>query len=279
MTTPADQDAIDSRLMQSFAAADDDPRWAGDSWSDPMGRVRRARRRHDRRVATVCALATAGLLAGGVAGVSALSSAQDRVRVVGPTGQDATGTGLDWLLTPSQYGAYTAAHPSPSPAVDRVPSPAPADNELQRLQADVAAALPSGVQTIRADAADGGVRGAATVWLRLDDGTPVAVERSRLTYPRALTTDTASGTTASGTTGAVAPERFTDPETWPDGTAYTVITGSGWGYGFDRATQWSGPFVWTATGDGWLTMWTAPVPTQRLLDWAQAADAHFVSTG
>lgn len=268
----SDLDVLERRLTHSFTGAHDDPRWSGDCWLDPVDRVRRARRAHNRRVAIASGIAATGLVAAAVAGISALPSSHDRVGVVGPAGHGATGTGLDWLLTNSQYDAYTAAHPSPSPAIDRVPSPAPVDDELRSLQADVAAALPAGVRTVRADSADGGVRSAATVWLRLADGTPVAVERTRLDYPRVLSAETGPGTTET-----VAPEQFTDPQTWSDGTAYSVITGSGWGYGFDSDTQWAGPFVWTATGDGWFTTWTAPVAVDRLLGWAEAADAHFVA--
>ena len=267
----SDLDVLERRLTQAFTATHNDARWAGDGWPDPMGRLQRARRTQTRRIAVVSAVAAAGLAAGAVAGVSALSSSRDRVRVVGPAGQGDTGSGLQWLLTSSQYDAYTRAHPSPSPAVDRVPSPAPADDQLRSLQADIAAALPADARTVRADAADGGVNGDATVWLRLSDGTPVAVERLRLNYPRVLSTTTDSSTEE------IAPEHFTDPQTWADGTAYTVVTGQAWGYGMDERTQWSGPFVWTATADGWFTVWTAPVSTDRLLGWAEAADAHFRS--
>jgi hypothetical protein len=270
--TPSDLDVLERRLSQSFVAAHDDPRWAGDTWLDPMGRLGRARRAHNRRIAAVSALAATGLAAGAIAGVSALSTTSDRVRVVGPAGHPDAGSGLDWLLTTAQYDDYTAAHPSPSPPVDRVPSPAPVDDQLRGLEADIAAALPADAQTVRADAADGGVNGDATVWLRLSDGTPVAVERLRLEYPRVLSTTTDSSTEE------LAPEHFTDPQTWDDGTAYTIVTGQAWGYGLDEQTQWDGPFVWTVTSDGWFTMWTAPVSRDRLLGWAQAADAHFTAT-
>jgi hypothetical protein len=56
-----------------------------------------------------------------------------------------------------------------------------------------------------------------------------------------------------------------------------VLTGDLMGYGVGEGAQWNGPLVWTVTADGWLTIWTAPVPSDRLLGWAQAADAHFTS--
>jgi len=36
-----------------------------------------------------------------------------------------------------------------------------------------------------------------------------------------------------------------------------------------------GPYVYTATVDGWFTAWTSPVSTGKLLGWAEAADARF----
>jgi hypothetical protein len=216
--------------------------------------------------AGVCALA-----AGTVAAVDAWPTGADRVdvRPQGGAGPAAT-SGLDWLLSPQQYASYTGAHPSPSAAPESVHSPAPTDAELEQLRGDIAAALPADATTLRTDAADGGAKGFATVWLRLADGTPVGVERSRLSYPRVLST-----TTDPSATEALAPEHFTDPGTWQDGSAYTVVTGSAWGYGFGVNDQWNGPFVWTATSDGWFTLWTAPVDADTLLGWAQAADAHF----
>jgi len=267
MTRQSPDTLLERRLEESFAAAHDDPRWAGDGWTDPVGRLRKAGRAHRRRVAVASGLSVAAIAGGAAAAVSAIPASNDRVGVTAPMAHGQSGTGLDWLLTRSQYDAYTAAHPSPSPATDRVPSPAPVDDELRSLQADIAAALPNGVETVRADAADGGARGDATVWLRLADGTPVAVERYRLDYPRVLATDTDPATTET-----VAAEQFSDPQTWSDGSAYTTITGQGWGYAFGRGTEWSGPFVWTVTPDGWFTSWTAPVTTEKLLGWAQAAD-------
>jgi hypothetical protein len=269
--TPSDPDLLERRLAKSFSGAHDEPRWAGDAWLDPIGHVHRARRTRVRRVAVVATIAAAGLVSGAIAGITALQSSKDQVRVIAPAGHAQAGSGLDWLLTSSQYQDYVTAHPSPSPAADLVPSPAPVDDELRTLQSDIAAALPADAETVSADAADGGVRGDATVRLRLSDGTPVAVERLRLDYPRVLSTTTDSSTEA------IAPEHFTDPRTWADGSAYTVVTGRAWGYGFDEQTQWSGPFVWTVTADGWFTIWTAPVSSDRLLSWAQTADASFVA--
>jgi hypothetical protein len=278
--TPFDADVLDRRLVESFASAHDEPRWDGEPWTHPGERLRKAGRAHSRRVAATSVLAAAGLVGGAVAGVSALTASSDQVRVIGPAGHAATGTGLDWLLTKAQYDEYTRAHPSPSPASDRVPSPAPVDDQLRTLQADVNAALPADAQTVRADAADGGVAGHALVWQRLADGTPVVVERYRLDYPLEADLPDHVGPTAppDGEAGDIySYESMTSPETWDDATAFTVLTGDAMGYALDRDTQWSGPIVWTVTADGWLTTWTAPVSTERLLGWAQAADARFIA--
>ena len=259
-------DVLDEQLSQAFDRAHDAPQWALPAWPDPLTRVRRtAARRRAGRVAAATA-AVAFVAAGAVIGVQSMSSTDARVHYrlgSGGTGSAPDRTGAQWLLTPQDFGQYAAAHPSPSPAPDLVPSPAPSDTELAQLHTDIAAVLPANVDTVRSDAADGGTRGHATVWLRLADGTPVAVERYRLDYPLEL----------SG------PERFTDPSVWADGTAYTVLTGNTLGYGFGPDTQWSGPIVWTTTADGWFTMWTAPVATDTLLGWARGADASFSGAG
>jgi hypothetical protein len=267
-----DIDLLDEQLKASFDTAHIDPRWAAPGWTDPVARVRRRAAVVRRRVAAVTVIAAVVAIAGVAAVVPHLRSA-DRISVQ-PAGGDVAATGLPWLLTPAQYAAYSAAHPSPSAAPDHVASPAPADAELQSLQADAVAALPAGARVVRADAADGGVRGDAVVWLRLADGTPVVVEREKLDYPRVLSTST-----APSSTDTAAPEHFTDPATWDDGTAYTVITGSLWGYGLDAQTHWQGPFVWTVTPDGWFTYWTAPVGAHRLLGWARAGDKTFTVGG
>jgi len=265
-------DVLDDELTSAFERAHEAPQWAMPGWPDSAGRVRRAATRARTRYAAAAAVGLTLVAGGALAAVHALPSGEDRVLPSnGGNSTDANGaTGAKWLLSPSDFDAYTAAHPSPSPSTDRVPSPAPSDAQLAQLQRDVSAALPAGATTVRSDAADGGVRGDAIIWLRLADGTPVAVERTRLDYPRVLSTAVDSATEE------VAPEHFTDPQTWADGTAYTIVTGQAFGYGLDRQTQWSGPFVWTVTPDGWFTMWTAPVASDTLLGWAQSADASFV---
>src|ERR1044072_5291949 len=115
---PSNSDVLERRLSQSFTAAHDDPRWAGDVWTDQIGRLQRVRRARTRRVWTISAVAAVGVVAAGVAGFSMLSASSDRVQVVGPADQSDARTGLDWLLTKSQYFDYAAAHPSPSPATN-----------------------------------------------------------------------------------------------------------------------------------------------------------------
>ncbi len=265
---------LDAELTKAFDRAHDAPQWSSPAWPDPAGRIRRRAARTRTRRAVAGVAATAVVAGGVVAAAQLLPTGEDRVVPAegGRAAATAGGDGTAWLLSPKDYEAYTAAHPSPSPSTDLVASPAPDDAELAQLQADIAAAVPATAQTVRADAADGGARGSATVWLRLADGTPVAVERYRLDYPRVLSADTDPAATEK-----LAPEQFTAPRTWADGTAYTVVTGMGFGYGFDAQTQWNGPFVWTVTPDGWFTSWTAPVDPQRLVDWAHSADAAFTS--
>ena len=115
------------------------------------------------------------------------------------------------------------------------------------------------------------------MWLRLADGTPVAVERYRLQYPVEAGMSQYPAATAPPIGGdrVASNEASTTPDTWPDGSAYTVLSGDALGYSFGAGEQWSGPVAWTVTPDGWFTSWTAPVSTGRLLDWAQVADAHF----
>lgn len=273
---------LERRLAESFKAAHDEPRWAGEDWTDPVNRVRHAHRTQSRRIAAVSAVATAGLVAGGIATVAAVTGSQDQVRVIGPAGHGDTGTGLDWLMTRDQFRTYVAAHPSPSPATDRVPSPAPVDDELRSLQADVTAALPAGTRIVRADAADGGNAGEATVMTKLPDGTPVVIERRHLDYPMEDPGYNGASPVPTATIGTSPDEPpltevYTDPRTWSTGTAYSIVTGNVMGMGVPSEGGWMGPFVWTATADGWFTSWTAPVPSERLLGWAQAADAHFVA--
>lgn len=272
-------DLLDDELTSAFDRAHDASQWAAPTWTDPVDRIHRA----SARARTRTAIAGAGglaLVAGGViAAVTMLPSGQDRVLVPadGGNGSQGTGrTGAQWLLSPNDYESYTAAHPSPSASPDSVPSPAPVDGELTRLQTDIVAALPAGAEIIRADAADGGAPGHATVWLRLADGTPVAVERYQLDYPLDLSWPVE--TSSDGQSPPVT-EHTTQPEVWSDGTAYTVLTGTASGYGFGGGTQWSGPFVWTVTPDGWFTTWTAPVSVDKLLSWAQSADGSFVGGG
>jgi hypothetical protein len=263
-----DNDLLDRDVHVAFDAAHHDPRWSGPVWTDPVARVRAGARARRRRAAAVASVLTVALLGAGAVAVQTLRPATDRLQASPGAGDDSSG--LRWLLTPAQWDTYTAAHPSPSPMADHVASPAPADDGLRRLQSDVAAALPAGAHEVRADAADGGLAADAVVWFRLGDGTPVAVERRPLDYPLALELSTGGPVTER-----TPPEHFTDPLTWPSGTAYSVVTGQALGYGFGEGTEWSGPIVWTATPDGWFTSWTAPVDTDRLVGWAQAADANF----
>jgi hypothetical protein len=286
MTRPSPDTLLERRLEESFATAHDDARWEGGSWTDPLVRIRRAGRAHRRRVATASSLSVVALAGGALAAVSAIPASTDRVGVTAPMAGGQTGSGLAWLMSRDRYDAYVAAHPSPSPSTVRVPSPAPVNDELRTLEADMTAALPAGAQTLRADAADGGNAGQVTVWMTLPDGTPVAAERQQLHYPYE-DPGYNGASPAPGTTPGTNPDQppltevYTDPTTWSTGTAYEVATGNVWGYGVTddegHGRGWHGPFVLAATADGWLTTWTAPVSTDRLLGWARAADAHFVS--
>ena len=274
----SDLDLLERELTESFARAHQAPQWALPIWPDAAARVRRAAIRARARRVTAATAVVAAVAGGAVVSAAALTSTDAQVQygpLSGGDGGGATGqTGAQWLLSSSDYAHYAAAHPSPSAAPDLVPSPAPQDAELTQLQTDIAAALPAGADTVRADAADGGVRGQATVWLRLGDGTPVAVERHRLAYP--LDLGGPEETTSDGQSTTVT-EHFTDPATWADGTAYTVVTGNMFGYGFGAGTEWNGPTVWTVTPDGWFTMWTAPVSVDKLLSWARSADDAFAA--
>ena len=274
MTQQSADTLLEQRLEESFAVAHDDARWAGEAWTDPVGRLRRAGRAHRRRVVVASTLGVAALAGGAVAAVTAIPASNDRLGVVGPASGGQTGSGLDWLLTLTDFRTYQAAHPQPSARPEMVPSPAPRDSSLAGLEDDLQAVLPAGTRVLRDDAAAGGTKGMLEVELRLPDGNPVFVQRQKLDYPVALAAYTGSGTPDPG----FADEHFTDPQTWADGTAYSVITGSSWGYSLPRAEggdNWAGPYVYTATANGWFTAWTAPVSTDRLLGWAQAADAHF----
>jgi hypothetical protein len=274
-------DLIDRRVTDALNRAHDDPRWAGSEWTDPVGRVRRAARSGRALHVGVSAIGITALGVGAGFGLHALSSPSDQVRVVSPAGAggQSQASGLDWLMTPQQFDTYMTAHPSPSPTLDLVASPAPASDELLQLEADARAAMPGGLTIDRADAADGGERGHAVIWATRADGTQVVVERYKLDYPleaglpagpRPTATPDGPGSPRS------ADEVFTVPRTWTDGSAYTALTGDALGYS-TGAGAWNGPFVWTATSEGWFTSWTAPVSTERLLGWAQAADAHFTA--
>jgi hypothetical protein len=263
-------DLLDPQLDAAFAAAHDDPRWAVPAWPDPVRRVRTGARRARRRAALAGAAASVALAGVAAAVVRTLPAGEQRVVPASPLA-GGTGSGLDWLLTPTQYSDYAAAHPSPSAGPPSVSSPAPATAELRQLEADVAAALPAGYRVLRTDAADGGAAGSAVVWARLADGTPVAIERRPLAYPVDL------GASSDPTEAVKFNESYTDPQSWPDDTAYSVATGTTFGYGFGGDTQWHGPFVLTATKDGWFTSWTAPVPVNQLLAWARAGDASFTA--
>jgi hypothetical protein len=270
-----ESDVLDRTLIAAFETAHTDARWSGGDWHDPVRRVRGAARAARVRVLSGVAVLAVVAAAGGVLAVRAVSPGVDRLRV-GPAGPGgASGTGLDWLLTPEQYDAYASVHPAPSPTADLVPSPAPVDAASRRLQSDVMAAVGT-AETLRIDAADGGQADHAILWLRVD-ATPVAVERYRLGYPFLAGWVDQPGPTATpagGAQGAAPREDFTTPQAWPDGTAYTVATGDAVGYAFGKDEHWAGPVVWTVTPDGWLTSWTAPVSPDRLLGWARAADAH-----
>jgi hypothetical protein len=274
----SEPDVLDRTLTAAFDAAHTDPRWSGGEWHDPVRRVRAASRTARLQVASLVAVAAVAVAGGGVTAVHTLRPGPDRLRLAPAAPASGTGTGLDWLLTPEQYKAYGAVHPSPSPDADVVASPAPIDADANRLQADVVSALGE-ADVLRIDAADGGLAGHAVLWLRVD-GTPVAVERYRLDYPLLAGWVDQPGPTATpagGTRDAAPREDFTTPQTWPDGTAYTVATGDAVGYAFGPDEQWTGPIVWTVTPDGWLTWWTAPVTPDRLLGWAHVAADHFAA--
>jgi hypothetical protein len=261
-------DEIEARVAAALRAAPDDPRWAPPGWDDPVTRVRAAAGRSRRRHITLGGLGalTASVLL--VAGFSAWSHDTSTVRV-GPAGTG-QGSGLDWLLTPQQWAAYTTAHPSPSPSRDVVASPAPVSVELHRLQAEVTSTL-GDVQVLRADAANGGDAGHLLVWVRTGDGTPVVVERYRLGYPVEAGT---SG--ASAPPGGAAGETYSEPEQLSTGSAMTALTGDRMGYSFGGGgDQWTGPIVWVVTPDGWFTSWTAPVSVGVLRGWAAAGDLQF----
>lgn len=263
-----DLDVLDRPLREAFERAHTDTRWAGRAWPDPVPRVRAGVRVS--RVRTTALAGAAVIVLAGVGGVLVTKAAQPAVDSLrAPIATQGGGSGLDWLLTPEQYDAYSAAHPSPSAGPQKAPSPAPIDADARRLEADVTAAVGS-ADPVRLDPADGGDVGHAVLWLHVD-GTPLAVERYRLRYPLV------AGDQAETTAGAARPggaESFTAPQEWPDGTAYTVATGTVMGYAFGADERWSGPVVWTVTPDGWLTSWTAPVPAQQLLAWAHAAEEH-----
>ena len=275
MTQRSPETVLEKRLEASFASAHEDPRWAGATWTDPVARVRRVHRTYRQRLAAASLLGVVALTAGVVVGVAALRSSSDEVRITPFTqGSAGSGSGLNWLLPLSDYRSYEAAHPQPSAGPQMVPSPAPRDTALAALEDDVRAVLPAGSRILRDDPAAGGAKGMLEVELRLPDGTPVFVQRQKLDYPVPLAAYTGSGTPDPG----FADEHFTDPRSWADGTAYSVITGSSWGYSFpasEGGDSWAGPYVYTATVDGWFTAWTSPVSTGKLLGWAEAADARF----
>ena len=267
MSSSNDLDVLDPIVRDAFERAHGDGRWAGHAWTDPMPRLRVGARASRVRTAAVTGFALVGVAVVGAAVVKVAGPGVDRLRTL-PVTAPGSGTGLDWLLTPDQYDAYTTAHPMPSAGPEHVPSPVPIDDGARRLQADVLAAV-GDATTLRLDAADGGSAGHAVIWLRVG-GTPVAVERYRLDYPLV------AGATADASAAPDgAAEKFTSPRTWADGTAYTVASGETMGYAFGPGQQWSGPVVWTVTPEGWLTSWTAPVGSDRLLSWAQTADEHY----
>jgi hypothetical protein len=276
MTRQSPDVLLERRLEESFVSAHDDVRWAGDNWTDPLGRLRRIDRARRRRFAVASCLSVVALAAAGMVGVTTLRSTSDEVRVAPLSpGTDGGGSGLNWLLSLPDYRSYEAAHPQPSGGPQFVPSPAPRDSALTALEDDLHAVLPSGSRVLRDDAAAGGAKGMLEVELRLPNGSPLFVQRQKLDYPVPLAAYTGNGTPDPG----FADEHFTGPQTWADRTAYSVITGTSWGYSFpasEGSDYWAGPYVYTATGDGWFTAWTAPVSVDRLLGWAQAADTHFV---
>jgi hypothetical protein len=276
MTQQSPDTVLERRLQESFAVAHDDARWAADTWADPLGRLRHNKRNRRRRLAVASCAGVVALVAAAVAGGRALRSSSDVVRVAPLSqGPAATGSGLNWLLPLPDYRSYVAAHPQPSAGPQVVPSPAPRDSALTTLEDDVNAVLPPGTRILRDDAAAGGAKGMLEVELRLPDGSPLMVQRQKLDYPVALAAYTGDGTPDPG----FADEHFTNPQTWADKTAYSVITGTSWGYSFpasEGGDYWAGPYVYTATAEGWLTAWTAPVSADKLLGWAQASDAHFI---
>jgi len=278
----SDLDVVERTLAESFATAQDDARWAGDGWTDPLGRLRRAQRSHRRRLAIAATIGAAALAGGVAAAIAAIPTSSDRLGVTDPAAGGQTGTGLDWFMTSDRYNAYVEAHPSPSPYYVKVPSPAPMDDELRTLKSDVAAALPADARLTRADAADGGNAGEAVVNMTLRDGTPVVIERQQLHYP--LEDPGYNGASPApgmtpGTDETKPPltEVYSDPEIWPTGTAYSVVTGNVMGMGVQSEGGWNGPFVYAVTADGWFTRWTAPVTVERLLGWARASDEHFTA--
>lgn len=279
MTRSSGDTALERRLGESFATAHDDPRWAGEGWTDPLDRLARARRSARRRTSVLSVLGVAVVSAGVIAGAVALRPGHDELRASPQSAGTAdAGSGLTWLLPLDDYRSYEAAHPQPSADPAMVPSPAPRDAALTTLEENVSSVLPAGTRLLRDDAAAGGAKGMLEAELRLPDGSPLYVQRQKLDYPVPLAAYTGSGTPDPG----MADEHFTQPQTWSDGTAYSVITGSSWGYSLpasEGGDNWSGPWVYTATGDGWFTAWSAPVATNRLLGWAQAADAAFVAGG
>jgi hypothetical protein len=243
-----DVDMFESALAEHIRALRHDPGLTTVTWADPMGRLRRARHR---RQAKVGGLALAGVTAvAGVASTVHLPRHRDTVGTARTTGEP--GSGLDWLLTHDDYLVHNRAHPSPSDFHDMVASPAPVSDELLALKSAVAAAMPAGTLISELDAANGGRRD--ELHLRATVGTaPVIVERRRLAYP--LETSTGTGMTEA---------------TWlATGSAIAVAVNSHESY-----DDWSGPFVWVATADGWLTTWTSPLPVDQLRAWAVAADAH-----
>jgi hypothetical protein len=270
----SDNDLLETRLTAAFDAAHHDPRWAPDVWPDPLPRVRHGARAARSRQLVMAAVATLGILGGAAVGLHAVTGSTQRLTAV-PSAGVSGGSGADWLLTPAEYDAYTAAHPSPSPVPERVPSPAPETSQVRQFQSDVLAAVGGGASTLRVDPADSGEAGHVTLWLRVG-ATPLAVEHYRLTYP--LLVGPAQVPPPTAEPGHSSPdssyEHFTAPQTWPTGTAYTIATGEAFGYAFGIDEHWAGPIVWAVTPDGWLTWWTAPVPADRLLGWAQAYDSN-----
>jgi hypothetical protein len=271
-----DRDLLDRRLADALDTAQHDPRWSGHDWTDPLGRVRSGARRSRRRVALASAAAVAVVATGGVMAGAALTSHDDHLATIQPLDGGPPGdTGARWLLPLPDYWNYEAAHPQPSPFYEKVPSPAPVDDDLRQLRSDLSAVIPGDFTILRADAADGGAKGLLNVELELADGTHVEASRRLLDYPRPLAAYTGHDEPDPG----FADEHFTDPEVLATGSAYTVVTGTSVGYSpVDGADGWFGPYVELVTADGWDTSITAPVAKGTLVDWATAMDAHFAST-